>query len=126
MGSAGGGSSGRRRSLRLDPDVAVLDALDELLRVEFAVVGGNREERGRRRALLDVGQRDGVAVNLLDAGHEIERDVDPAIAASALGRDGLVFDAVAPVEAIRPEAPAFLVGGTGNPRHGLPLAAGVA
>jgi hypothetical protein len=48
----------------------VLDAVDELLRIEFAISGRNVEQRSRLWALVDVRHLHGLAADVLGAGDE--------------------------------------------------------
>src|ERR1700722_2958458 len=68
------------RSLRwlVDPYIALLDTLDERLRVEFLEVRGDHEQARGLRPLLNVLNSDGYAIFQLDSQREFELRVDPA------------------------------------------------
>src|ERR1700722_8116708 len=68
----------RSRRRLVHPYIALLDTLDERLRIEFVEVRGDHEQARGLRPLLNVLNSDGYAIFQLDSQREFELRVDPA------------------------------------------------
>src|ERR1700722_283798 len=120
----------RLRRRLVHPYIALLDTLDERLRIEFAKVRGDHEQARGLRPLLKVLNSDGHAIFDLDSQREFELGVDPTNDVPSRGRYGPVDSGVAPVDEffanmLTPPRVARVTA-AGEIRHGLPLPAGVA
>src|SRR5690348_13314398 len=63
---------------RLEPDIALLDALDELLRIEFPMAHRNLEQPLRLRRFRDIHQIEDRAAFYLNSDGKIEPRINPA------------------------------------------------
>ena len=80
----------------LDPHVTLLNAIDELLWIEFHVAGWNLEQLLRLRSFLNVRHLDGGAVIGLELHDEVDAGIDPYEIPVLARRDSPVFNGAAP------------------------------